>query len=189
MSITIEQLGFTKEELQNRVIDQLCAQVMHGVTWDDDGNEIETNSDFSRRLNKKIEERIDATISKMADQHVLPNVSSYIENLTLQETTKWGEKRGGPLTFIEYLAQRADAYMREEVNYDGKTQKDDSYSWKKAGTRIAWMVDKHLQYSIETAMKKSLQDANQSIAGGLVDAIKIKLAEVLAGLNVKVATK
>lgn len=187
--MTLEELGFTKEELQERVVDRLCTQVLHGVTWDEDGNEIETNSQFSRKLNERVAKHIDDTIAKIAEKHVLPNVAEFIENLCLQETTKWGEKKGEPVTFIEYLVQRADAYMREDVDHNGKTQKEDSYSWRTHSTRIAYMVDKHLQYSIESAMKQALETANASIAGGLEKAVKTSLNEVISGLKVTVKAK
>lgn len=190
MSITIEELGFTKEELQQRVIDQLCSQVLSGVTRDDEGNEIEASSKFARELNARIEKHITETIGAIAEKHVLPNVTSFIEGLILQETDKWGQKKGQPVSFIEYLTQRADAYMREEVSYDGKAKgQSDSYSWRAASTRIGFMVNSHLQYSIQTAMKEALENANSSIAKGLEEAVKIKLKEVADSLNVKVTNK
>lgn len=179
----LKELGFTKEELQQRVIDQIVSQVLAGATYDEDGNEIETKSRFARELDSKIQKHIEETIDKVAKKHILPNVKDYVEKLTLQETTKWGEKRGAKLTFIEYLVSRAEAWITEEVNHNGKSKDQESYSWRGCQTRIAHMIHEHLQYNIERAMKEALSNANASIAKGLQETVKIKLAEVLANLE------
>ena len=43
--------------------------------------------------------------------------------------------------------------MQEEVDYNGKPKGTDSFSWRPRSTRVAYMVDEHLHYSIERAMK------------------------------------
>lgn len=188
--LTLEQLGFTKEELQQRVIDQLCKQALVGVSYDEDGNEAECDSQFSRRLNDAIKKRIDETINAIAEKSVLPNVASYIENLSLQETNKWGEKHGAPVTFIEYLVGRAEAYLQEPVNYEGKAKREgDSYSWKGTQTRLVHLVHEHLHHSISTAMKEAMAVANSQIASGIQETVKLKLAEISTALSVKTETK
>ena len=78
--------------------------------------------------------------------------------------------------------------MREEVDYKGNPKGSD-YNWRKHSTRVAYMVDSHLQTSINTAMTKALADANSSIAAGLVGAVKHALAEATGKLKVEVKTK
>lgn len=187
--MNLADLGFTKEELQQRVIDQLCRQVMEGTFTDEDGEEYNSDSAFARTLHEHVRKQVDASISALAEKHVLPNVHAYIENLTLQTTNKWGEKQGRPVTFIEYLTQRAEAYMLEEVNYEGKTKGQDSYSWKGTQTRISHLIERHLHYSIENAMKAALVNANSAIVGGIEKTVQIKLAEVAASLKLKVEAK
>mgnify|MGYP001609874141 FL=1 len=79
---------------------------------------------------------------------------------------------------------RAEAYLKEELDHNGKTKAED-YNWKKSGTRIAYLVHEHLQYSIQTAMKEALTTANSAIVGGIEQAVKIKLAEVAASMKVE----
>jgi hypothetical protein len=189
MEIDLKALGISKKEIEDRIVNAVSEAILSDVGYDGEGEETFGDSAFHKKTKELIQKRIDAAISALAAKHVLPNVSSHIENLVLQETTKWGEKVGKPVTFIEYLTQRADDYMREEVNFEGKVKGQDSYQWRAAGTRIATMVDKHLQYSIESAMKKALENANSSIVGGIQGAVKIKLAEVAAQLKVEVKTK
>lgn len=190
-AITLESLGFTQEDLQERVIERLCEQVLAGKGYDEDGNEFYQESQFKRKLDERIKAQVEQTINAIAEKHVLPNVAQYVETLTLQQTNAWGEKQGQPVTFIEYLVARAHAYIQEEVNYEGKSKAEarDSYGWSKSTTRIAYLVNKHLQYSIETAMKQALASANNAIAGGIEAAVKMKLQEVVGGLQVAVKTK
>lgn len=181
MNIDIESLGFTKEELQNRVLDRLCERI--------EGDNIVDGETFATKLNAIVKKQIDATVTALAEKHILPNVAAYIETLCLQETTKWGEKRGEKLTFIEYLTSRAEAYLREEVNHAGKAKNEtDGYSWNKSQTRIAHMVNQHLHYSIETAMKDAVSAANSAIVEGIEKTVKIKLEEISKTLKVTVKT-
>ncbi len=187
---TLKILGLSTEELTEKLVDRMAEQLLTELVWDEDGNEYRKGSGLKQRLMNTMTKHIDASVNKLADEHVLPKVTEIIEGLVLHQTNAWGEKRGEPITFIEYLIQRAESYMREEVNYEGKTRSENSYgSWSKSGTRVAYMVDKHLHYSIERAMTQALADANKSIAGGINDAVKIGLQNALAGLKVGVTVK
>jgi hypothetical protein len=186
--INLEALGFTQEELQQRIIDRICDTVLTSMKYDyDDDHEYSGPSMFYTKLNKQVEEKITTTIKALAEKHVLPNVSDYIENLTLQQTNQWGEKRGGQVSFIEYLVQRAEYYMQEKVSFDGKTKEESSgYSWNGTQTRVSYMINKHLHRSIETAMQQALSVANSAIAAGLEATVKMKLEEITKSLKVAV---
>lgn len=193
MEITLESLGLTKKALEEKVIEIAVEKLLSGVTYDEDGNVDYIDSKLQEKMKKLIKERIDETVNIFAEKNVLPKVSEYIETINLQETNTWGEKKGEPLTFIEYLLKRAEAYMCEEVDTDGNSAKD----CKRRGrsfygskhTRLAYMVDKHLYISIETAMKQALKDVDSIIAEGLCETVKIKLKEIQEkisiGMNVK----
>ena len=185
MGLDLETLGFTREELQDRVVDRCCREVLSGVTYDEEGKEIDTDSAFARKLDEKIRAHIDSAVTVMCEKHVLPLVTAHIENLVLQETNRWGEKTGQPVTFIEYLVKRAEDYLTEGVNYEGR--RPDGYS-KATQTRITQMVHQHLHYSIETAMKQALQTANSAIVEGIEKTVKLKLAQFAADLKVAVET-
>lgn len=188
---TLQALGITPEELIDRIVAKATEELLTNEAYDEEGDPVGRRAtDLARRIEKNIQVHVDAKIQALADQHVLPNVSAYIEGLTLQETNRWGERTGQKMTFIEYLVQRADAYMREEVNFEGKGKAENgSYSWNKSGTRVAFMVNKHLHYSIEQAMTQALTHANSTISQGLEEAVKIALANATAGLKVAVTNK
>lgn len=188
-AITLESLGFTQEQLQDRVVETLCDRVLQTVGYggEDGDDEYVADSEFSRTIEKRVKQHIDATINALAEKHVLPNVSSYIENLTLQATNQWGEKAGKSVTFIEYLTQRAEAYMMEKVDLQGKDkQSAGGYSWNGTQTRVTHLVHQHLHYSIENAMKQAMAQANSQIVKGIEETVKTKLGEISQKLKVEV---
>lgn len=189
MNLTLEGIGLTKEELQGRVIAKLCDELATSEFADEDGDPVSQPSSFKRKLDEALKARVEAGIGEMAAKYVLPNVTQYLENLVLTKTNEWGQKQGDPVTFIQYLVQRCDAYMREEVSFEGKSKGQDSYSWRSAGTRVAYLVNQHLHYEVERAMKEALALATGSIKMGLEGAVKVALENVLVGLKTTVEIK
>lgn len=187
-NIDLAALGISKEEIEKRIVDAVAESVLSDVGYDEGGDETFGESAFHKKTRELIQKRIDTAIAALAEKHVLPNVDAHIENLVLQETTKWGEKVGKPLTIVEYLVSRCNAYMLEEVNYDGKTKGQDSYNWRPTGARVARMIDQYLHHHIEIAMKEAVQNANSNIAKGIQETVRIKLAEIAAKLKVEVKT-
>ena len=188
MNVTLESLGISKEAIEQKLVEHLAEQLLTEIQYDyDDDSEYLARSQLAKKLDALIKQHIDKTINALAEKHILPNVSSYIENLTLQTTNQWGEKKGAPVTFIEYLTQRAEDYMQEKVNFEGKSKAESGgYSWSGTQTRITHLVHQHLHYSIENAMKDALKVATSSIAVGLQETVKVKLAEVSQKLKVEV---
>lgn len=187
--LTLEALGLDQDKLAEKLVDRLAQNMLTSIGYDENGDDWFGTSPFASKLNNMVKARLDQIINELADKHVLPRVNEMVEGLVLQQTNQWGEKVGKPVTFIEYLTQRADAYMQEEVNLDGKTKAESgSYSWSKRSTRVAYMIDRHLHYSIESAMKAALANVNSSVAAGLEEATKTAIREVTGKLTVKVDT-
>ncbi len=188
----LQELGFTQEELQKRVIERLCEELMHHTVSEDGEGSYEwiEGSGFRKALDAKIKDGIDGAIDLLAEEHVLPNVAKQVEETCLQETNQWGEARGEPITFVEYLVFRAERYLTEQVDYDGKGKGErGGYSWTGKQSRVTHLVHQHLHYSIQEAMAKALQKANSAIAIGIQETVKLKLAEVVASLKVSATVK
>ncbi len=176
----IESLGITKADLINRIVE---AAVEHVLDGHDAGDRV------VRRVQEKITDQVNAAVEEIGDKQVLPLMVAKIDTLAMQVTTGWGEKIGKPVTFREYMQQRAEKYMTEEVNYEGMDAaecRSRSNSFNKSQTRIAHMVNKHLHYEIEIAMKDALKAANSQIAAGIQETVKIKLAEIAASIKTTV---
>lgn len=184
----LEALGFSKEEIAERIITQAVAQLLRATDEDEDGIEYGVPSTFASRIDKVIREKIDAAVVKAGDEIIAPRISELVSGHVIQQTNAWGEKRGEAVSFTEYLVQRAEAYMTEQVNYEGKAKSENSsFSWSAKTTRVAYMIDKHLHYAIETAMEKALQNANNAVCQGLNEAVRTAIANLT--VNVKTEVK
>lgn len=188
MGIELQDLGVSQEELVKMVVDAAASKLLVVKCFDPDDEDAVQSSPLANKLRKHIEEHVNKQVGALAEVHIFPHVNKFIENLTLTETNRWGEKRGESITFTEYLVQRADAYLREEVNYEGKSkQASDSYGWKGTQTRLTHLVNKHLQYSIETAMKEAVSAVNAAIVPALEETVKLKLGEITKSIQKRIA--
>lgn len=178
---TLDALGFTNKELQDRVVDQIVAKLSDGH----DENEY-VEAEFLTKVRDAVAERIDAAIERVAESYVAPKIADHIETMALQRTNEWGEKKGKRVTFTEYMVQKAEDYMTEKVNADGKSKNEerDSSYWRGTQTRIVHLIGAHLHHRIEASMKEALSHANNSIAKGIEGAVKIKLDEIVKTLSV-----
>ena len=184
---TLELLGLTKAELQERVVARLCADVTTCTTYDEDGDECVVESSLRRDLTKAVRDAIDKKVSAIAEEHVVPKVGALIENVTLKKTNEWGEKKGESRTFVEYLTERAEAYLNEKVNYDGQTKAEyGAYSFKAAQTRIVYLVNRHLKYEINNAMKGAVKTVNKALVDGVTETVKLQCADIAKKLELKV---
>lgn len=190
MNIDLKSLGFTNEELQERVIDRICESLLSSMEYDPDSDrEFPVANRFQNEIKKRVEVRINETINALAEKYVLPNVAQYIEELTIQTTNNYGEKKGEPVTFIEYLVSRAKAYMQEQVDSSGRSNAESTTPyWSGKQTRITMLVHKHLADSVETAMKDAMTVATGEVARGIHETARMKLNEIAASLKVKVTT-
>lgn len=188
-ALTLQSLGLTQEDLAERLIETLADRLLTEIGYDENGNEEETASSLHSRLRKRIRDRVDERIEAIAQEHVIPRVDELIQNIVIQETTRWGEKKGKPATLIEYIVERADAYMREPVGHDGKTKDQSSYQWREAGDRLGWLIDQKLQYAITAPVKQIAQNAQQHIAAAISKTVQAQLEKLAKGLKVDIAVK
>jgi hypothetical protein len=180
MSTNVLDLGVTTDELREQVVERAAANVAERI--------LSNYEDYLRPIRDAVQNTVKAAADTLAEETLRPLVTDGIEALLLQETNQWGEKKGEPVTFREYMVQRAEAYLREPVNYQGhnKAESRDSYSWKGTQTRLTHMIHQHLHYEIERAMKSALEMANGQIARGIHETARLKLNEIASQLKVEV---
>lgn len=189
-TVTLASLGLTEDDLADRLVDKLAEGLLSSLDYDEDGHEFRGVSPFARKLNVMAKARLDALVEDLGNKHVLPRVTELVEGLVLQETNKWGEKTGKSLTFTEYLIERAEAYITEKVDYQGKAKTESGgFSWSGTQTRVAHMIHQHLHYEIERAMKEALASVTSNVAKGLNETVRLKLNEAAAAMKVTVAVK
>ncbi len=182
-----ESLGFTQEELQERVISTICDRLLTQKGWDDEDREHFYSSQLEKRVTKALKTEIDQKVSALFEEHITPNVETIIQNTVMQKTNEWGEAKGAPITLTEYLTERAENYLLEKVDSDGNTRGDRSgYSLKEAQTRITFLVNKKLNWVIEDGMKEAAKSVYSVLSDALTETAKIKLSEVAQSLKFSV---
>jgi len=188
-TIDLASLGTTPDQLRELVIERICMQLMERTFVDDEGGPHVGTSEFARKLNDKVKEHVDAKMQGLAETHVLPNVSEFIEKLCLEETNKWGEKSGHKWTLTEYMVEKCDRYMLEKVDYEGKTKEQcGSYGFNGKLTRLEWMVSKFLDNRIEEAVKTWMKTAAESLGKSIEETVKGQLSVVTQKLKIAVDT-
>jgi hypothetical protein len=180
-TINLQELGITKEDLADRVVERVAQEFLGDGDY---SYELET------RLNKMIVTKINEAVIDLGDREIGPRIEELIKSAVLQATNEWGEARSKPVTFKEYLVERAEKYMTEPVNYEGRARNENRFGdWKATSTRVAYIMDKYLSYHIESAMKTALQDANSYIAKGITEAVRIRLDEIVKSIRATVEVK
>ncbi len=190
MAIDLAELGITQEELVDRAVEQIAKTAVSErvQTIDEDGNPADymETTPMGRQIAKAIQARLDTAVANIVETLVLPDIEARIRSLVLQKTNQWGEAKGEAVTFVEYVTEKAEAWMTEKVSFDGasKAESRNAHNWTGTQTRISHAVHKYLQYEIETAMKKVLGNGTATLVKGIQETVKIKLAEIADGLKV-----
>ena len=174
------------------VVDRVSRDVLEGTAISEDEEESTIPSQFKRLIDAAVQKRIDQRVTELADTHILPNVVELVEKARFQETNRWGEPTEGKprMTFQEYLVKRAEEYLSEQVNFEGKSKSEkDSYgSWNPTQTRLTYLVHQHLQYEFNTVIKNVMAGAIGTVARAIHETVRIQLNEVAAKMTVNVAT-
>lgn len=189
---TLEALGIniSKEEIEERIVDQAVSTLLHTTGWDPE-NERETRyeSKFKREIEKRVQEAVDAKIGALAAEHLIPRVGELIEKTNMRKTNQYGEPKGESMTFIEYIASRANVYMTENVDHNGKSKEEsgDSYNWRASGPRLTVLMKMYIRDTMEAAAKTAINDVNKVIAKNIEKAALEAIHSTAANLKVSVS--
>lgn len=185
---TLALIGITREEFREVIIDRAVSNIdryFGNEDWADTGGH---KHSITAHIRGTVQKCVDAYMVKNID----PIVKEKIETIVFEATNKWGERIDGApkKTFREFLIDRAEKFLREEVNFEGKSRDDmhGSY-WTKSQSRVSHLVHQYLHYRVETAMKEAVKNANTVIVAGIEETVKIKLTEIASALKIDVKTK
>ena len=170
-------LGASDEELRELVV-KSCVDRLLGKNW--------KPTKIHEKLEAVIAERADALMGQAIEEHILPRCDKLLDNVHLQPTNQWGEKKGDSQTFREYLVKRLDEWLDEPVTYDGK--KPDTYS-RGTQKRVAHMIHQHFHYEIHNTVKDIVGEAHAVIRDGIQETVALKLGEITKALRVSVRTR
>jgi uncharacterized membrane-anchored protein YjiN (DUF445 family) len=180
----LQSLGLTKEEMQERIINNAVKALLRENGSDEDG-ECECATTLSRRIGSKIEKKLDAIADDFVEKRIGAHVMEYIEKTLLNPTDHYGTKKGNPRTFAEYVIERFDSFLKEKVNEQGTV---DRYH-DGCTERGAWLVMRHIREAIEKVIKESLGGAVNTIKDGIAGQIKNMLDRTFVEVSTKVIQK
>lgn len=188
---TLEALGISPETLGDRIVDQAVAVLLSANGFDPDTEQvISYESQFKKAIKERIQKTVDEKIAALASVHLVPKVGELIESVDMRQTNRYGEPQTPPMTFKEYMAHRAETYMSEDVNADGKAKWEvgsDSYNWRSDGPRLTVLMKLYIKSSMESAAKSAVTDVNKVIAKNIEKAAKDAIASAATSLKVSVS--
>lgn len=187
MQIDLSSLGLTVEDVRERVIQQITNSFLTTTVADEDGEPVVIVSHFRNEIKKLIQDSVVASVERLAAPVLEQSINTYLDGFKIASTNTYGEPKREPETITEYIVRRANEYLTEGVNWQGKSKKDyrpsDSYNFKAETTRVAYLVDKRLNEEIAKAMTEALKTANESITAGLKSAVNFELNKINAKLK------
>lgn len=193
---TLEALGISKEDLAGRIIESAVDQLLSSTGFNPETDE-ETRyeSRFKREIEARVQKAVDTKIAALAEVHVLPRVGEMIESADLRKTNNYGEAKGPSMSFKEYIANRADVYMTEDVDYHGNSKADleakgsSTYDWRSCGPRLTVLMRSYIRDSLETQAKAAIADVNKVIAKNIEQAARSAITAAAAAMTVEVKAK
>lgn len=182
------ELDLDQKKIEQLVVERCSEKILSKVGYGcdyDSGHDYEYDADsnFQQKIQTKVQEHIDRRIDEIASTHVIPKVEEHIKNLVLQETNKWGEKKGKPVTFVEYMVGRAEQYMLEPVDIHGKP-KGSSFRGSDEHTRLVYMLEQMLCHDIEKAVKEILSAANLTFTESIRKTVQMQLKQITDKISV-----
>ncbi|MCQ9423445.1 hypothetical protein NRB16_07915 [Pseudomonas sp. LJDD11] len=182
---TLEALGVSAKDLFDRIVEQAVHALLYSTSYGEDDEESTQASRFKQQIEKRVKDAVDQKIDAMFAEHVLPRVGEIIESADMRKTSHYGEPKGEPMTFKEYIASRAEVYMSEKVDFNGKS-KDESgdYNWRETGPRLTVLMKLYIKDTLEKSAKSAISDVNKVIAKNIEQAAKDAITSCAASLKV-----
>jgi hypothetical protein len=186
MQVSLESLGLTVEQMQERLVEAMIDRFLTSTVSDEDGEPVIVASHFKTAIQSSITKRVDETVERLIAPALEGSITSYIDGFMIPQTNAYGEPKREPETITEYIVRRAQEYLTEGVDWQGKSKREkrgDSYNHRDETTRVAFLIDKRLNEEIEKAMKEALKNANDAITNGLKSAVAHELNKINAKLK------
>ena len=187
---TLKALGINPEDIAERIVDQAVEALLSYTGFNEDGEcAVSYETRFRKEIAAKVQKTVDSKIYALAEQHIVPKVGEMIESANMRKTNQYGEPVSAPMTFKEYMASRAEAYMSETVNDSGKSKAEygDGYSWKAEGPRLTVLMRTYIRETLEKSAKAAVNDVNAVIAKNIAKAAQDAISSTAAALKVSIS--
>ena len=174
---TLESLGITREEVLKRVVNQILSQEFKEE--DSDEFSMRVTRLVAKMVEKKFSEQTTAVLDKFMGEDLMKGLETYI----IQKTNSWGERVGDPQTFRQYITSRAEAYLLEKVDRDGRT--NDAYGDKNQ-TRGAWIISNAIGDNLRKILSEAMMNAQTVLAKSVTETVKLQMEEIVKKFNLNI---
>lgn len=172
----LQAVGLTPEELQQRVVVHVSEMLLKQYEYDpEDNSSYSVASRFAKQAQENIKAAIDLKFEQVAREIIVPMISEQVDNLIIQRTSQYGEKKGAAVTFLEYLTERVDQILTEPVDAQGRTKAECERardSWYAGKTNmvtnlIGAEVDKQISRFAQDMARTALDQVKEALVTGL----------------------
>lgn len=158
-----KNVEINQETIERKVVESAAEQIVASVLSGHD-------------LMSRIQEQVESQIRIHCDDTVSPLISEEICKFVIQQTNNFGEQKGEPVTFAEFLAEKANEYLHERVNHKGEPVGKNSYE-RMVQSRLTHMLDKQLSHHIKTEMKDAMKSVVSAVAPAIATTCGLKIRE------------
>ena len=95
-------------------------------------------------------------------------------------TDKWGDVVKKGVTVRETLKNACDEFMNQPLDENGKPTTS-SYN-RKYNTRVDYIVAKSIDYNMESAIKRAVEDVTKNLKNKIADEVKKQMGDKLANI-------
>lgn len=176
---TLKALGVTPEKLIEAAVDRLLDRRLGGEYADvEDAIRQQTQEIAIKQLNEKVEAYL--------SEHMRPVIDRAVEMLSVPNTNRYGEPKGEPMPFIEYVTKCANEHLTEMVGEDGRKEQ---YGSNFKQTRLMWYFNKYLGHSVNTAINAAVGKSLEALGDSIAKLVKEKTEAMVAVSRVEVRVK
>lgn len=185
MGISIEDLGITQEELQARVVDQLCHEITGRYDDESEYSYFSENS-IKAKMREYLKEIVDKKIREVVDEKVLANFEKYLQELIIKPASRWGEKEGSPVSIEDYIEKTISLTLAEEVDDQGRERDSSSYSYySSTRPRLKYLIERKISAEIKASFDSVLVDVKASLQSHIEEMVKSKLNKTDISFDVR----
>lgn len=178
--IPFEALGISRDELINKIVDAAVEDLLSSVSTDDEGNSYKMSSRLREDFNTELTKRISSTVSGLVDSLVTPE---YIRTTTFPRYSKYGEKKGDPLTFKEFVEQCVNKILDSRIDDSGKILEPGSYGYDRGKHFMSGLVEKTIERELREAIQKGLINIQQEVTNALKAAATEIITKITASIK------
>jgi len=162
-------------ELKERIVAAASDKIVEGL-W----QEGEFSGSLIEKAHQRIEQLLDDAVDGAVDKAVKPIIEQGVRSFVIQQTNTFGEQKGEPVTFTEFITHRAETWLNAVVDHNGKAV--DRFTSSKQ-TRLAHCLNEHLGFHIERMMADACKTVLEQIAPAIGTTCELKVKEATADIR------